>query len=212
VRCVFVGTPGYLGRLESETRICFWVDDPSDHGFDAARLIPIDLGLTPSAAAAAEISWDAVQVDDCISAPNGSLDGSSIGPRWPEIQLSGMVFLEERYWQSLPADVRPPCPPEGTNARDYEFKTVVYWPDAAEPRGGKRYAGHHAEVLDRRGSLARVQVYPQSRSRQPGVQPVSMWIDLSSPEQCDAGDGSLTEIAEASGREAGALFLLSGNV
>jgi hypothetical protein len=37
--------------------------------------------------------------------------------------------------------------------------STVYWPHLADPRAGKRYAGHFAEMLEERGTLARVAVY-----------------------------------------------------
>jgi hypothetical protein len=39
-----------------------------------------------------------------------------------------------------------------------------------------------------------------------------MWIDLASPEQCDAGPDRLTTIATGAGPKRGALFLISGQV
>jgi hypothetical protein len=81
MRSVFVGTPGFLGRIDNETRCAFWVEEPVDHGFDPGRLIDIDLGRTPSAVLAKEIDWDDVQVDDCITGPNGVVTGTTLGPR-----------------------------------------------------------------------------------------------------------------------------------
>ena len=60
MRCVFVGCPAFLGRVDGETRCAFWTQEPVDHGFDPGRLIDVDLALTPSAAAAGEIGWDQV--------------------------------------------------------------------------------------------------------------------------------------------------------
>jgi hypothetical protein len=57
MRCVFVGTPGYLGRIDGQTRCAFWAEDPQEHGLDPARLIEVDLARTPSAAQAKEIEW-----------------------------------------------------------------------------------------------------------------------------------------------------------
>ncbi len=34
MRCVFVETGGFLGRIDSETRRAFWTEEPVDHGFD----------------------------------------------------------------------------------------------------------------------------------------------------------------------------------
>ena len=171
MRSVFYGTPAFLGRIDSETRCGFWVDEPVDHGFDPQRLINVDLARTPSAAAAKEIAWDAVQTDDCFSGPNGNVSGTTLGPCWPELQLAGAVYLERGFLASLPATLRPPCPPDGMNGHPYECTTAVYWPHVQDPRAGKRYAGHHAEILQEQGTLARVAVYPPGKSQQPGVQP-----------------------------------------
>ena len=67
MRCVFVGTPAYLGRVDGPTRCAFWAEAPQAHDFDPARLIEVDLACTPSAAQAKEIGWDEVQVDDCFT-------------------------------------------------------------------------------------------------------------------------------------------------
>jgi hypothetical protein len=208
MRWIFRGTGAFVGRVESETRIAFWPDEPSDHGFDPARLIAIDLARTPSAAVLGEISHDAVEVDDCFSGPNGDLRGTTLGPRWPEIQVSGAVYLEQRFWERLPDGVRPPIPPRFMGGRAYEYTTVLYWPDRDDARAGKRYAGHHAELLEERSSLARVAVYPQGMSDRPHVEPKTMWLDLASAEHTDAGPHSLTEIGLGRG-QSGALYLIS---
>ena len=36
----------------------------------------------------------------------------------------------------------------------HEFTTAAYWPDTGDPRAGNRYAGHHARILEERGTLA----------------------------------------------------------
>lgn len=208
MRWVFGGTGGFVGRIESETRIAFWPDEPSDHGFDPSLLITVDLARTPAAAALGEISFDAVEVDDCFSGPNGNVSGTTIGPRWPEIQLTGAVYLEQRFCERLPAAVRPAFPPKFMGGRAYEYMTVLYWPNTDDPRAGRRYAGHHAEVLEERSGLARVAVYPQGASDRPDVEPRTIWIDLASPEHTDAGPDSLTEVGLGR-RQSGALYLIS---
>jgi hypothetical protein len=79
VRSVFVVTGAFLGRVDGETRCGFWADDPSEHGFDHGRLIVVDLARTPSAAAAGQIDWDQVEVDDAFSAVGGGLSGTTLG-------------------------------------------------------------------------------------------------------------------------------------
>jgi hypothetical protein len=212
MRCVFIGTPGYLGRIDGPTRCAFWAENPDEHQFDPNRLIEIDLACTPSAAQAKEIGWDEVQVDDCFTGPNGNVSGTTLGPSWPELRLTGGVYLEHGFVAALPASLRPISPPPGLGGHPYEYQTTVYWPDLDDPRAGRRYAGHHAEILDERGSLARVSVYPPGRSANPATQPVTMWIDLASSEQCDAGPDSLTAIGTRDAPKSGALFLINGQL
>jgi hypothetical protein len=170
-------------------------------------LITIDLARNPSAAIAGEISWDAVEVDDSFSGPNGTVLGTTLGSMWPELQLVGLVQMEQQFWRRLPDAICPPCPPEGIRAYAHELTSVLYWPRTQDPRAGKRYCGHHAEILEERGGLARVAVYPPGSSQSAHVRPAIMWIDLASPEQCDAGKDSLTQIA-IGGPKSGALFLI----
>jgi hypothetical protein len=204
---------GFLGRVDGETRCAFWAEEPVDHGFDPARLIEVDLARTPSAAAAKEIAWDEVQVDDCFAGPNGAVSGTTLGPRWPELRLAGAVYLERGFVGALPESLRPAWPPPGMRAEPYECLTTVYQPDIEDPRAGNRYAGHCAEILDERGSLARVAVYPPGRSGEPDIRPAVMWIDLASSEHCDAGPDNLTTIGVGpDAPKRGALFLISGTL
>ena len=212
LRSVFVGTPAFLGRIDGETQCAFWSEEPVDHDFDPELLIEIDLKLTPSAAAAKEISWEQVQVDDCFTGPNGVVSGSTLGPAWPELRLAAAVYLERRFWAALPAGRRPVCPPAGMSGQAFECMSVVYRPDVDDSRAGRRYAGHCAQILDERGSLAQVAVHPPGRSEEPDTPPVTMWIDLASSEQCDAGTDSLTTIGVGNAPKRGALFLISGRL
>ena len=212
MRSIFIGTGGFLGRIDGESRCAFWTEEPVDHGFDPERLITVDLARTPAAAASGEISWEEVQVDDCFTGPNGVVGGTTLGPRWPELRLAGAVYLEHGFLNSLPAALRPACPPVGMTGRVCEFMTAVYWPHLADPRRGKRYAGHYAEILEERGTLARVSVYPPGSSERPNARPMTMWIDLASPEHCDAGYDALTEIGVGDAPKSGGLFLISGQL
>lgn len=210
MRTVFIATTGFLGRIDSETRCAFWAEEPVDHAFDPGRLITVDLSRTPHAAIEGALPWDQIEVDDCYTGPGGNLGGTTLGPRWPELQIAGTVFLEAGFMERLPADIRPRCPPAPMCGRDYEHTAVLYWPHIKDARAGNRYAGHHAEIIEQRGTLAHVAVYPPGTSDDPDAQFFKMWIDLSSPEQCDAGEGSLTKLG--SGQTAGPLFLIAGKV
>lgn len=210
MRCVFVLTSAYLGRIDDVTRCAFWADEPTEHGFDPSKLISIDLARTPNAALAGKIPWDAVEVDDCYASPNGDLGGTTLGPRWPEMQVNAAALLEERFIARLPSAVRPPNRPAGATGRAYEYQSVAYWPHIADPRAGKRYVGHHAEIVEERSGLAHVRVFPPGSSDEENVRPSFMWIDLASAAQCDAGPDSLTQIGVGSAAKHGALFLISG--
>lgn len=212
VRSVFVVTGAFLGRVDGETRCAFWADDPSEHGFDHARLIAVDLVRTPRAAAAAQIAWAEVEVDDAFSAVGGGLGGTTLGPAWPELQMAGVVYLEQGFVARLPPALRPPCPPAGGAGHPHEFTTVVYWPATGDPRAGRRYTGHHAVIIEEQGRLARVAVHAPGTSTDAAAQPQHVWIDLSSPEQCDAGPAALTQIGVGDAPKAGALFLAAGRL
>jgi hypothetical protein len=176
----------FLGAIDGETRCRFWADDPTAHGFSASRLIAVDLARTPAAAAARRVPWSAVEVDDAW-ASGGALAGTSLGPAWPELSLSGVVYLAHARWAALPRSRRPRCPPPGAQGRAYEYQSVVHWTGTRDPRAGRRYLGHHAEVLDAVGHLAHVAIYPAGRSRAAGVEPVHRWLDLDDPATCDVG-------------------------
>lgn len=212
MRCVFLTTPAFLGRIDGETRCAFWADDPTDHGFDPARLIAIDLARCPAAAAAGDISWSEVEVDDAYSGPNGRVAGTTLGSMWPELAVSGVVGLEAGFAAALVEAIRVASPPAGATGRAYEYMSVLYWPGGGDPRAGLRYAGHHAEIVEEQGRLARVEICTPGSSLSASPVRHSMWIDLSSPAQCDAGEGALTSIGVGAAPKSGALFLLSGRI
>jgi hypothetical protein len=206
MRCVFVATGAYLGRIDGIKRCAFWTESPVEHNFDKSRLIDLDLSKTPSAAAANEIAWDEVEVDDCVSAPNGELSGTTLGPAWPELQLGGAVLLEQRFIAKLPLSLRP-APLRG--GREYEFMSTLYWPNSGE-RSGARYQGHHAEIVEERGSLTKLRIYAPGSSQAEHTTTRMSWIDLASAEQCDSGVDSLTTVGIGAKARIGAVFLRVG--
>lgn len=203
---MFTGLAAFLGRIEGVSRCGIWTDEPTDHGFDASLLVDVDLSRTPSAAVEERIRWSEVEVDDCFSGPTGNVLGTTVGPQWPELQIAGMIWLEEKFLARLPDRLRPACPPAGAEGRAYEFQSVVYWTGTGDARAGTRYTGHHAMILEERGTLARVSIFPPGSSMRATAKPTSMWIDFASVEQCDAGADSLTKIGVGDRAKEGALF------
>ncbi len=212
MRSVFIATGGFLGRIDSEMRCGFWAEEPVDHGFDPRKLIEVDLAATPSAAAAGRIGWDAVIVDDCYPAANGGHGGTHPGSAVAgdparRGHLSGPV-VRGRPARELAASVST----DGTGRAAVRVHDCVVLATCRRSRGGKRYAGHHAEVLDERGELALVAVYAPGRSETLDARQPPMWIDLSSPDQCDAGPDSLTTVGVKNAPKSGALFLVCGTI
>ena len=117
MRCVFHATAGFLGRIDSETRCGFWAEEPADHGFYLVWRIVVDLARTPAAAAAKQIGWDEVQVDDCFTGPNGVVSGSTLGPRWPEMRLAHVVDLVHRLHGVAARRAAPGLPAAGGDRR-----------------------------------------------------------------------------------------------
>ena len=145
MRDVFIGTAAYLGRITGESTCSFWPTDPRDLNWDPAKLVDVDLALTNAAAAqsqyAGPIHCEAIK--------------TTLGPRWPRgPQFVGRVYLHEAYHASLAAGIRPPNPPDGVSARDYEYWLIVYRGKSGDPREGRRYLGVHAEVITRNGTRA----------------------------------------------------------
>jgi hypothetical protein len=48
-----------------------------------------------------------VRVDDCYSGPDGTVAGTTFGPRWPELRIGGAVYFEQSFAQALPVALRP---------------------------------------------------------------------------------------------------------
>jgi hypothetical protein len=109
-----------------------------DHGFDPARLIEVDLAHSPAAAAAGEIGWADVQVDDCFGGSNGAMHGTTLEPGRLELRLAAATCLERNYFLSLPDRLRPSCPPEGMQGHPYECMSAVYQPHVPDGRAGRR--------------------------------------------------------------------------
>src|SRR5262249_26373907 len=112
-----------MGRVDGETRCSFWAGDPTSHSFDPSRLITVDLSRTPSAASQNAIAWHDVELDDPYSGPGGEVMGNTLGVRWPELQMYGVVCVARTLIARLPEQLRPPCPPEQLSGRDYEYMT-----------------------------------------------------------------------------------------
>ena len=141
---------------------------------------------------------------------NTAIGQCPVTPRYSTagIQTMGLVYLETSFAAQLP----PTSLPADAHARPYERTTVLYRPQIADPRAANRYAGHHAEILEERGSVARVVVYPPGSSLKPGAKSHKLWIDLADPEQCDAGVDQLTQIGPGAMPKQGALFLIAGRI
>lgn len=201
MRDVYIGTGAYLGRVTSETQCAFWPADPRDFEFDPAKLVEVDLARTNEALATGQITGP-IHVEAIKT---------TLGPRWPRgPQFVGRVYLHEAYFSALPAGVRPPNPPTGTSARDYEFWLIVYRPGTADPRAGRRYQGLHAEVVGRVGSRLELDVLEPGRSLAFDAERKRVVIDVASLDACDPPSVSMPAIGTDPAVVAGPIFLAEG--
>jgi hypothetical protein len=98
----------------------------------------------------------------------------------PSSGSRGAVYLERGFVESLPVELRPRVPggrDERAAARGHDH---VYWPCHDDPRAGKRYTGHCAEIQEESGSLAYAAVYSPGSSEHSEVRPATSWLDLAS--------------------------------
>ena len=205
MRIVFQGVSAFVGRVDGEYRCGFWVHHPHEVNYDPVLLLPVNLGRTPSRAAAGAIDWDQVVVDDHVSTTGGR---TSIGPTWPGSPTVGAAYLSEAYISRLRADLRPPAVPPGfeDEAYPYEFKTCVY---SNSGRTTKRYYGFHGEIISEVGNVAQVALYNAGSSRisQPrGVFPIV--LDKLDEVDANVDQGGMTVIGAGAGKpKSGAIFL-----
>jgi hypothetical protein len=209
VRTVFYGCNGIVASVVNKRKVKLWASDPAEASimFAENKTFAVDLAKCPSKLTAAQ--YLQVQVDDGVYAPADKGTGStSIGPRFPaqyEGAYLGAVYISDVYRDTLATQgVSLPNPPPGAEgAYGYEYQVAWYWA-GVDPRAGRRYFGHHANVISRDGTKAQVDIQPAGTTLP--VKPVRMWLDLASVDDCDAGplDDGLTEITTAT---SGALFL-----
>ena len=208
IKSVFFGFGAWVGRIDGETRCAFWSRHPSEVNYDQVLLVPVDLLLAPATAQQGRIDWDQIQLDDLRDA-NVANGVTTLGPWFPDGNVTGAVYLEHSYWERLRPEIRPVFPPAGYAARDYEFMTVVYRSGTENPRAGVRYHGYHGRIVSVLGSgKARVAVYPAGSSMGSDP-PVEVTVDFGS-KVVDArvDEGGKTEIGLGpNDPQEGAIFL-----
>jgi hypothetical protein len=207
IRTVFYGSGAYVATLLGERKVEIWVKDPVIGKYSTSQEFPIDLDKCPSKLSTADRAL--VQIDDGVYAPSEKGDGSTtIGPTYPsqrEGAYVGAAYIADIYRDQIQAKgIEIPCPPPGyEDSYDFEFQVAWYWPGTGDPRGGKRYFGHYAEVIKTEGRLALCAIRVAGSLKTS----VNVWVDLSSPDDCDAGPGSLTHLSLEGNVASGSLFL-----
>jgi hypothetical protein len=100
-------------------------------------------------------------------------------------------------------------PPKGSSARDYEYKSALYWPGTLDPRAGSRYIGTHARIASSvpgAPNIFNIDIWVPGTSGTSVKPQVRLMIDLSSIAMCDPQSmGGLTRISAAA--PSGALFV-----
>lgn len=159
-KIVFHAFAAYVGSVKGQRQVSFWTDDPSSGSisWSASQLFSLDLGQTPSRAAAGHCSWDDVDVDDFTL--QGGL--TTLGPMYPGGAMIGCVWLTEAFMKrnSLPESQKP------GHAHGYELRMVLYADSANKVR---RFQGFHAQVLTpRSGKLTQLRVWNAGAGRANG--------------------------------------------
>ncbi|HEY6422067.1 MAG TPA: hypothetical protein VIY28_02215 [Pseudonocardiaceae bacterium] len=207
----FRAGPATEDPLDGDTRCAFWTAEPVDHAFDPALLIEVDLARTPSAAAAKEIPWDAVQVDDCFSGPNGAVSGTTLGPCWPELRLTG--GLPGASVCGIVAAVRAPT----GSAGGHERRGLRVHDDGVLARAG-RFTGRKPLCGTLRGNSRRTQhaglggglpAGEISGSQRSGGEHLDRFRVVATVRR---RSGQPTTIGVGDAPKRGALFLISGRL
>ena len=155
---LFYGFGAYVGRLNGLRQVEWWPDAPATLKWDPAKLIATDLAKTPLAVANGEIAIDDIEVDDHIV--NTGL--TRIGPRYPQGEMVGAIWLAKGFYDALPANVRPPRQSTQDGA-DYELTSVLYW-NGTTP--GRRFFGFRGRIASNPGGgITRVEVWHGGRGR-----------------------------------------------
>lgn len=173
-RSVFYCFGASVGSLTGRTTCGFWSDDPDQFGWDPTLLISVDLGKNPEAVRKGLISIGDLQVDDYAGYSFGGQ--TQIGPMWPGGRMNGQAWLEEKFWQGLPGNIKPPRAIPGLQGVPEELTSVLYWDGTYANR---RFNGIYGNVLQTSGSRALVALYERGSSQVPGKQPYgSFWLDF----------------------------------
>lgn len=191
---LFYGFGAYVGRINGLRQVEWWPDAPATLGWDPQKLITTDLGRTPLAVANGEIGIDAVDVDDHLI--HGGL--TRIGPRYPQGEMVGAIWLSKRFYDTLPPNKQPPLQ-SSQDAHLYELTSVLYW-NGTTP--GRRFFGFRGRIVSNAGGITRVQVWHGGRGKVPNEPPKGAF-DLDFAKDVDQG---LTAIGSG-GTQDGAIYI-----
>jgi hypothetical protein len=169
-KVTFHGLPAWVGAIHGPTTCDWWTSDPAQLKWDRSLLHPIDLAMTPSAAAASRIPVAQIDVDDAASAGGRT----TIGPLFPGGAMMGAIWVSDGYLARLGGKLAVAVP-AGVPGHDYEWRLVQYFDGE---HGNRRFYGFHANVLQVQHQLSLVEVWNPGTGTT-GVKPAgTWWIDL----------------------------------
>ena len=203
----FFGFGAYVGVIKGLREVGWWPKEPSTvkPPWDAGQLITTDLAKSPLGLVSKYVkSIDDIDVDDHLT--NGGL--TVIGPRYPQGETVGCIWLSERFYNDLlKAGVTLPRH-QTTDGEDYELTSLLYWDKDKDGNDvpGRRFYGFRGKLNTVNGNDYDVDLYHGGRGKVPGEQPKKNKklhkrdIDLANTTIVNPGDDGAIYIADSQAR------------
>lgn len=187
----FFGFGAFVGAVRGLRLVDWWPEDPAKLGWDGSKLISTDLSRSPLGVVDRRISIAQVDVDDHLT--NQGL--TRIGPRYPQGEMVGAIWLSETFYNGIPAAKRPPRDQNG-DGNVYELTSLLYW-DGDRP--GRRFFGFRGKITGVDGTSIKLDVWHGGRGRVTG--------EVGKPVQIDSADVDPTHSTITKPGDDGAIYI-----
>jgi hypothetical protein len=158
----FFGFGAFVGAIRGLRQVEWWPKDPATltPAWDQNALIATDLAKTPLGVVQGLITIAQLEVDDHLM--NGGL--TRIGPRYPQGEMIGPIWLAETFYNSIPQGKRPPRH-QTTEGSDYELTSLLHWNGNVPVR---RFFGFRGKLNAINGTKFKLDVWHGGRGKIPG--------------------------------------------
>ncbi|HLL21709.1 MAG TPA: hypothetical protein VK427_06245 [Kofleriaceae bacterium] len=177
----------------------WWPAQPDSLKWDETLQIETDLAKSPTGFVTGVIrSIDEIEVDDHVTA----LGRTQIGPRYPQGEMVGSIWLSETYYNKIGgAKVLPRH--QSPDAADYELTSILYWNN---DKPDSRFFGFRGLVQSVRGTATELKVWHAGRGQIKHEQPLDVVVDAADLDPTmtlarNPGDDGAVFIRDARARE-----------